>query len=424
MPTIPEIREKYPQYSDMSDEQLADALHSKFYSDMPRADFNTKIGLTTQPAPQATPAPANTAKDVPRQISIPIPGVGSFKPSLIGMAKGLFEGAKSAATLPRDVYEGKVDPLSDEGIGRTTEMAAMTALPSAGRAVVARTALPAVSELQAAATPTYKELVKTGNTIAVPGKVLSEEIATELHPQALRESSAPRTYGELGKLSRGNDLNDVAIARDNLRDIANGISENKLIRVTGPDAKAARAAMDQLDTKIEALSPGWVDKMKTADANWAVSKRIEKVQKEADKGQKGRLGSFDTNETRAKGYAPEELKAIKRAHQGGMLGTGLNALGAGLNPFHGGISGGVSAALHIPAAISSGGASLLGIPAGMVADVAAKTLRQHAINQAIRQITSRAPLAQGRSGVIAGMPGLAVPPPTLGLLPFLPPPQQ
>lgn len=50
MPTISEIRQQYPQYSDMSDGQLADALHSKFYSDMPKADFDSKIGLQVAPS--------------------------------------------------------------------------------------------------------------------------------------------------------------------------------------------------------------------------------------------------------------------------------------------------------------------------------------------------------------------------------------
>jgi hypothetical protein len=45
MPTIKEVRAQYPQYDDMSDQQLADALHTKFYSDMPRADFDAKIGM-------------------------------------------------------------------------------------------------------------------------------------------------------------------------------------------------------------------------------------------------------------------------------------------------------------------------------------------------------------------------------------------
>lgn len=45
MATLAEIRQQYPQYEDMTDRQLADALHSKFYSDMPRADFDQKVGL-------------------------------------------------------------------------------------------------------------------------------------------------------------------------------------------------------------------------------------------------------------------------------------------------------------------------------------------------------------------------------------------
>lgn len=42
---IQEIRQKYPQYSDMSDGDLASALHRKYYADMPFAEFSSKIGL-------------------------------------------------------------------------------------------------------------------------------------------------------------------------------------------------------------------------------------------------------------------------------------------------------------------------------------------------------------------------------------------
>lgn len=51
MPSISEIRQQYPQYSDMSDSDLADALHRKFYSDMPREEFNSKIGYEVKPRP-------------------------------------------------------------------------------------------------------------------------------------------------------------------------------------------------------------------------------------------------------------------------------------------------------------------------------------------------------------------------------------
>lgn len=43
---LQQVRSKYPQYSDMSDQQLADSLHSKFYSDIPKSEFYSKIGLS------------------------------------------------------------------------------------------------------------------------------------------------------------------------------------------------------------------------------------------------------------------------------------------------------------------------------------------------------------------------------------------
>ena len=42
---IAEIRQKYPQYNDLSDMELAQGLHKKFYSDMDFNDFSQKIGL-------------------------------------------------------------------------------------------------------------------------------------------------------------------------------------------------------------------------------------------------------------------------------------------------------------------------------------------------------------------------------------------
>lgn len=44
MATLAEIRQQYPQYGDMSDQQLADSLYTKHYSDMPRDEFDLKVG--------------------------------------------------------------------------------------------------------------------------------------------------------------------------------------------------------------------------------------------------------------------------------------------------------------------------------------------------------------------------------------------
>jgi hypothetical protein len=69
MATLAEIRAQYPQYSDMSDADLAGALHAKFYSDMPVEEFNQKVGLTVTPAPASVseiPAARNySLSDVP-----------------------------------------------------------------------------------------------------------------------------------------------------------------------------------------------------------------------------------------------------------------------------------------------------------------------------------------------------------------------
>lgn len=44
--SIQEIRQKYPQYNDLSDEQLAHGLHQKHYSDIPFAEYASRIGYT------------------------------------------------------------------------------------------------------------------------------------------------------------------------------------------------------------------------------------------------------------------------------------------------------------------------------------------------------------------------------------------
>src|SRR5437763_1697008 len=53
MPTIAEVRNQFPQYDDLSDADLATALHAKFYSDMPAAEFSDKIGLKPDKYAQA-----------------------------------------------------------------------------------------------------------------------------------------------------------------------------------------------------------------------------------------------------------------------------------------------------------------------------------------------------------------------------------
>jgi len=45
---IQEFRKKYPQYNDIDDQQLADRLYNKYYSDMDRAEFNNRFLIPQQ----------------------------------------------------------------------------------------------------------------------------------------------------------------------------------------------------------------------------------------------------------------------------------------------------------------------------------------------------------------------------------------
>jgi hypothetical protein len=44
---LKKFREQYPEYDDIPDQELALALHAKFYSDMSFEDFASKIGMDT-----------------------------------------------------------------------------------------------------------------------------------------------------------------------------------------------------------------------------------------------------------------------------------------------------------------------------------------------------------------------------------------
>jgi len=65
MASLAEVRSQYPQYNDMPDMALADALHQKFYADIPKDQFYKQIGLTATPMV----APQQMASQIPSQVS-------------------------------------------------------------------------------------------------------------------------------------------------------------------------------------------------------------------------------------------------------------------------------------------------------------------------------------------------------------------
>lgn len=68
MPSLEEVRQKYPQYQDLSDSDLADKLHNKYYPDLSAEDFRQRIGFTAPYAPIPAPiAPQGPERQSPMQ---------------------------------------------------------------------------------------------------------------------------------------------------------------------------------------------------------------------------------------------------------------------------------------------------------------------------------------------------------------------
>ena len=84
MATLSEIRAQHPEYNDLSDAQLADGLYRKFYSDLPREEFDAKVGL--QPKGEDRGALDATAR-----------GVANFVPFIDEIAGGIGGGLASLA---------------------------------------------------------------------------------------------------------------------------------------------------------------------------------------------------------------------------------------------------------------------------------------------------------------------------------------
>lgn len=99
MATIKEIRAKYPQYNDMTDRELAEKLHAKFYSDLPFEEFASKIDLKE---PSYAETAMGAVADLPTTVS-------NIPESAVNLVGGIYE----AVTNPIET----VSTLADVGAG-------------------------------------------------------------------------------------------------------------------------------------------------------------------------------------------------------------------------------------------------------------------------------------------------------------------
>lgn len=121
---IQEVRKQYPQYSDLTDEQLGRALHSKYYADMPFDQFAAKVGIK----------PAGVAEDVVKSSAAAVPkGVAQMyglpADILSGLASvGEFGAAKLGGLfgIPEEAFHGQgrpewTGPLTSDNLRKQVE---------------------------------------------------------------------------------------------------------------------------------------------------------------------------------------------------------------------------------------------------------------------------------------------------------------
>ncbi|HEX8765017.1 MAG TPA: hypothetical protein VF740_07635, partial [Candidatus Acidoferrum sp.] len=94
---LQDFRTKYPQYGDMNDQQLADSLYNKYYSDMPRATFDQRMGIA---APDETPARSKFEESPAGKVTAAVGGVLDVgRAAATGTAASAVGGLMGGATL-------------------------------------------------------------------------------------------------------------------------------------------------------------------------------------------------------------------------------------------------------------------------------------------------------------------------------------
>lgn len=108
---ISEIRKMYPQYEDVSDDELARGLHKKYYSDMDYDQFSQKIGLSKTPEIEAPSMRQEQWYDMPRAA---LQGMTFGFSDEIGSALAAIPAAIATGTNPVAAYKDMQQSVHNE----------------------------------------------------------------------------------------------------------------------------------------------------------------------------------------------------------------------------------------------------------------------------------------------------------------------
>ena len=133
MATLAEFRIQNPQYNDMPDAALADALHGKYYADVPRGEFFKQLGVASAQIPGAenvtslppkpvsmqdrlmglVETPAIVAGEVGRMVTTPVARMFGEAYGGYGTPQGKEMGQKAAQVTSQQFYQPRTETGPD-----------------------------------------------------------------------------------------------------------------------------------------------------------------------------------------------------------------------------------------------------------------------------------------------------------------------
>ena len=232
MATLVEFRAQYPQYNDMPDVALADALHQKFYADMPKGDFYKSVALNpaafipdnqnmiTLPKTERSAqdklmgyveTPAIIAGNIGRAITTPIARMFGEAVRGYGTPEGRKAGEEAAQMVSKQFYQPRTEtgPEIVGTIGNVLGSIPPTPLTSAGTALSTLTptaanqlrniVVPATRQATAPVTNVLANAMQRQQTPAMQGMGAAQTAEDLMREQRLEQFGIRATAGERSK---------------------------------------------------------------------------------------------------------------------------------------------------------------------------------------------------------------------------------
>jgi len=257
MATLVEFRAQYPQYNDMPDVALANALHEKFYADMPKADFYKSVALnpaafipdnqnmiTLPKAERSTQdkimgyveTPAIIAGNIGRAITAPAVKYGIEALFGWNTPQGIQAGKQAEQTISKQFYQPRTEtgPEVAGAIGEALGSLPPTPLTSAGTALstlmptatnqLRNIVVPAARQATAPVTNVLANAMQRQQAPAMQGMGAAQTSEQLMREERLQRLGIPATAGE-----RTKSLAQQQFEADVARGVVTGIPEEEKV---------------------------------------------------------------------------------------------------------------------------------------------------------------------------------------------------